>query len=379
MRVALVHDWLLGMRGGERCLEVLCDMFPEADIYTLFYSQNDISEKITLHQPSVSVLGRLPRVRNYYRLLLPFYDRGIRDLSNQLKKNGPYDLVISVSHCVAKNISLHPSTYHLCYCLTPMRYLYDQYDAYFGDHLLEPFIRKITNSLRTWDQERSRSVSHFVAISEFISSRINKYYERPSTVIYPPVSTHWISPRSENEQGEGFLAVNALVPYKNVDLIVKTFSILGLPLTIIGSGPEMRNLKKIATKNITFIQHLSDRELGFYYRRSKALIFASIEDFGMTPVEMQAAGRPVIAFGKGGAKETVSDLIGSHSGVFFSELSTESLSSAVRYFLDHEAQFTVDNCLKQANRFSVERFQESFWQVLEQLGIEDVKKTRTGF
>ncbi len=219
MRVALIHDWLTGMRGGERCLEVFSDLFPEAELYTLFYNPKQITPEINSLNPSVSSLGKLPGVSNYYRTLLPLYPSAARDLGRKLARSHaerPFDLVLSISHCAAKNIPIPNGVFHLSYCLTPVRYLWDKYDAYFAGKKFEPLIRPIAKQLRNWDSEGALSVNQFIAISEFVRARIQRVYARPSAVIYPPVRTDWIKPRLEGEQGEAFLCVSALVPYKNV-------------------------------------------------------------------------------------------------------------------------------------------------------------------
>jgi glycosyltransferase involved in cell wall biosynthesis len=368
------------MRGGERCLEVLLNIFPDADLYTLFYKHNEISKPLVSKQPKTSVLNKLPKVEYYYRYLLPLYPVAVRDLSKQLMEQselGNYELVISISHCVAKNIEVPKSTIHLCYCLTPMRYLWDQYDAYFSKHPAEPIIRNLIKPLRDWDIKCSEKVDYFVAISDFVSKRIKRVYNRHSKVIYPPVKSDWISPRKNNEKGNGFLAVNALVPYKNVKIIVEAFNQLGLELIIVGTGPEEKRLKALAGKNISFLGRVSDFELATLYRNAKALVFAAEEDFGMTPVEAQAAGRPVIAFGKGGVLETVVYEGMKRTGVFFSDLNARSLASAVQYFLDQEESFTVDNCISNAKKFSCDCFEQEFFNLLDKLKLRDVKKILT--
>lgn len=372
MRVALVHDWLLGMRGGERCLEVLCELFPEADIYTLFYDAPAISSKIREHRVMRSWLGALPNVRAYYRYLLPIFSLGMRHLSRRLRqahRSNPYDLVISVSHCVAKNIDVPLGVSHICYCLTPTRYLWDQYDRYFHHHPLEPVIRLIVKPLRAADVAASDAVDHFIGISNFIAARIERVYGREADVIYPPVRADWIAARNDDDQGKGFLCVNALVPYKNVHAIIEAFNVLQLPLTIVGTGPEESRLKGIAASNIRFVGWVSDLELAELYRTSRALVFAAEEDFGMTPVEMQLAGRPVIGLKAGGCLETIVGSGSRPTGVFFETPEKEAIINAVQYFLDQEQHFTVDNCLKNAAQFSVDQFSARFAALLQARGI----------
>lgn len=373
MKVALIHDWLLGMRGGERCLEVICRFFPQAELYTAFYLPDQISTQINRHQVYESTLNRLPLVEKYYRYLLPLYPYAARSLERTMRKHSShknYDLVLSISHCLAKNIAVSEGAVHLCYCLTPMRYIWDQYDAYFANSRFEPVIRRIAPGLREWDLECAGRVTHFVGISEFIKERIRKVYGRSAEVIYPPVSTEWISARAPADCGEGFLSVNALVPYKNVDLIVRAFNRLGYPLTVVGTGPERAKLERLAASNIRFLGRVSAAELALLYRSSKALVFAAEEDFGMTPVEMQAAGRPVICYGKGGVLETVSIDAKRRTGTYFPELSVEALCAAVEDFINRQQDFAVDNCLEQSRKFSLERFVAQFSGLLISLGLD---------
>lgn len=367
MRVAIVHDWLFGMRGGERCLEAFLAVFPKADVFSLFYRPKNISPAIRHRQPIQSALGELPLIEKYYRFLLPFYPVAIKQLGRRLAeahKKSPYDLVLSISHCAAKNIEVPKNVYHLSYCLTPMRYVWDQYDRYFSGRMLEPLIRQVVKPLRQWDVRGSAGVNQFVSISNFVAKRLERAYQRTSSVIYPPVRTDWIKPRLAGEPGQGFLVVNALVPYKNVEVIIEAFNVLGHPLTIIGTGPEKGKLVSMAKKNISFIDHLPDNELAQHYRSTKALIFAAEEDFGMVPVEIQAAGRPVIAFGAGGVLETVRFEASGATGVKFKELTCQHLVGSINDFLDQENDFTVDNCIRQAEKFSFERFQTGITSLL---------------
>ena len=370
MRVAIVHDWLLGMRGGERCLEVILDFFPDADIYTLFYDPDGVSDRIKQHRVVASSLNKLPAVHSYYRNLLALYAVGIRDIERKIAAEG-YDTVVSISHCAAKNLRLPKGVFHLCYCLTPVRYLWDQYDSYFGGRRIEPLIRPIAALLRRWDQSTAAGVSHFAGISQFVADRIARYYHRDADVVYPPVRTDWIKAREPGEAGEGFLCVNALVPYKNTALVVAAFNELRLPLLVVGSGPEEAALKSLAGPTISFRSGVSDEELAEIYRRSKALVFAAEEDFGMVPVEVQAAGRPIICYGRGGSRETVLGEGPSRTGIFFSELSTAAIAAAVKDFLANESSFTTEACRRQAENFSLERFHTDFSALLNRCGLAD--------
>lgn len=374
-RIAVVHDWLTGMRGGERVLEVICAMYPNLEIFTAFLDREKLSPAISEKRITASSLNRLPGIGRSYRHLLPLYPLVSRDLSRKLARRhreAPFDVVVSVSHCLAKNVRAPQGVPHFCYCLTPVRYLWDQYQAYFGGRPLEPLVRLIAAGLRRWDVRGAGDVTTFSGISEFVCRRIERCYGRSSKVIYPPVPTEWLEKRaaaSPQQKRSGFLLVNALVPYKNTHVVIEAFNRLKLPLTIVGSGPERARLEALAGPNVCFRGTLSDDELSWLYRSSEALIFAAEEDFGMTPVEMQACGGPVIAYGRGGALETVCVQEGRASGVLFSELTADSLAGALRQFLDRSAVYTVENCMRQARLFSRSRFESDFEQALKSLGV----------
>jgi glycosyltransferase involved in cell wall biosynthesis len=355
------------MRGGERCLEVLCEMFPDADIYTGFYQKDNITDCINSHTVRVSNLGALPGVKRYYRYLLPLYPLAAASLSRAIRRKhekDPYDLVISISHCLAKNVITPEGSLHVSYCLTPMRYIWDQFDSYFKGRRIEPLVRRFLPSLRRWDTVGAKGVSHFIGISNFVAKRIERVYGRSAAVVYPPVRSDWVPCRKEQETAKGFLCVSALVPYKNVDLIVEAFNRNGEQLTIVGSGPEDLRLKRMAKGNICFLEGLSDEQLGELYRTSRALVFAAEEDFGMTPVEMQASGGPVICFGKGGALETVDGHGDNPSGMYFSEATAESLMATIEDFKTREREFKIAACCEKAESFSAEHFKAEFSRLL---------------
>lgn len=360
MKVALIHDWLTGMRGGERCLEAFCRLFPTADIYTAIYQPQRISEVIQQHHPQTSFLQNLPGVEKYYRHLLPAFPLVAKSLGRRLAGEN-YELVISVSHCFAKNVPVSRSALHLSYCLTPMRYVFDQYNAYFANHQLEPLIRQVVAPLRSWDIRSAKNVDAFVAISEFVQTRIMRCYSRSSTVVYPPVATEWITPCSKDEKGDGFLLANALVPYKNSEIVIRAFNQLKLPLTVIGSGPAEERLRDLAGESIRFRSGLSDAELADEFRRTRALVFAAEEDFGMIPVEVMAAGRPVIGLGRGGLLETVQEGV---SGVFFSEPEESSVVDAIQRFVAQEERLSREACIRRARDFSVKRFESGIQAAL---------------
>lgn len=361
MKVALVHDWLTGMRGGERCLEAFLRIYPEADIFTLVHVPGATTAAIDARVRGVSFLQRLPGIRRYYRLCLPLFPRAARSFDFT-----GYDLVVSLSHAAAKNIVVPPGTLHVCYCFTPMRYVWDQVEVYFGK--LTPLLWPLVRALRAWDRRGSAGVDHFVAISDFVAARIRFFYKRSSDVVYPPVETSWIAPAAEGSRGEAFLYAGALVPYKRPDLVVRAFQELDAPLWVVGGGPEEERLRALAGPNVTFLGRVSDGELADYLRRCRALVFPGVEDFGILPVECLAAGRPVIGLYDGALRETLTGVkpwessridSGAPTGVFIPKNRGGDLSAlvdAIRTFMAREEEFTVRACVEQARRFSPERF-----------------------
>lgn len=367
MKVALVHDWLTGMRGGEKCLEVLSEIYPEADLYTLFIFEDKVSESIKRLNIKTSFLQRIPDLKRFYRYFLPLFPVAIE--SFDLKD---YELVISISHCVAKGIIPMPDTLHLSYCLTPMRYIWDMERDYFGEKkglkrlLLSPFL----NYLRLWDVSSSQRVDKFFAISKHIQQRIKKYYRRDSTLIYPPVDCDFFTPPPDSFQDDFFLMVTALTPYKRVDLAIEAFNRLGRRLIIIGDGQLYTSLKKRAKKNIELLGWLKAEDVREYYRRCRALIFPGEEDFGIVPLEAQACGRPVIAYGRGGVLESVIPYPQKGAtGIFFTSLTLESIIEAVSFFEGVANHFNQEEIRKNALRFDKKRFRDkistSIWKRYE--------------
>jgi len=365
MKVALVHDWLTGMRGGERCLLAFLELYPEADIFTLLHIPGTTSEIIDSRVKHTSLLQLIPGSKRFYRILLPLYPTAVK----QLDFTG-YDLVISLSHAAAKNIRVPAGTTHVSYCFTPMRYIWDQAERYFGR--ATPILWPTIELLRKWDLRGAQRTDQFVAISKFVAARIKCFYGRQAEVIYPPVDTSWIKPAREGEKGAAFLYAGALVPYKRPDLVVEAFNRTGEPLWIVGTGPEERRLREMANSNINFFGHVSDEELAVYYRGCRALIFPGTEDFGMVPIECMAAGRPVIGVFDGGLRETLSGVkpwesggLQPHeaSGVFFKknlEENADALIEAIEYFKEKEKEFTIKSCVERARVFSPERFSSSW-------------------
>ncbi|TKJ34737.1 glycosyl transferase [bacterium (candidate division B38) B3_B38] len=350
MRIALVHDWLTGMRGGERVLEVLCEIYPQATIFTLLHipgATSPIIERMTI---KTSFIQRLPFASTRYRHYLPLFPTAIE----QFDLRG-YDLIISISHCVAKGAIVPSDAIHICYCNTPMRYAWDLYHDYFSPQRLGFLRRKLIplfiNYLRMWDVTSSARVDYFIANSNNVASRIMRHYKRESMVIYPPVDTEFFVPGGEPK--EFFLIVSALVPYKKIDLAIETLNQLKLSLKIVGKGPELSRLKRMANRNITFLGELSNEEIRSLYQSCQALIFPGVEDFGLTSLEAQACGRPVIAFRKGGALESV---IEEQTGVFFNQQASASLKNAIDKF--YKMSFNKKKIRANALRFSREKFKQ---------------------
>lgn len=377
MKIAIIHDWLTGMRGGEKCLEVFCRLYPEADLFTLLHIPGSVSSIIETRKIHTSFLQLLPFVEKKYRHFLPLMPLAIEkfDLTG-------YDLVLSSSHCVAKGVIPGKKTLHISYCYTPMRYIWDQYEQYFNRTasgiLTSTAMGLIAPGLRRWDVRSSKRVDEFVAISRHVQKRIKKYYNRESTVIYPPVDSTFYSPTGE--RGEDFyLIVSAFAPYKRLDLAVEAFNELGYPLVIIGEGQSAEYLRSIAGPNIQFRGWLSNEEIRSCYARCRAFVFCGEEDFGITPLEAQCMGKPVIGFAKGGLLETVipdrqtwksetgiSEEKTCHpTGVFFHQQTPEALISAIRHFEKVEDRFESEVIRNHALAFDLNIFSDRIWEFIE--------------
>jgi glycosyltransferase involved in cell wall biosynthesis len=358
LRIALVHDWLTGMRGGEKCLEVMCELFPDAPIYTLLHVKGAMSPLIESKTIHTSFLQRFPFVEQKYRMYLPLFPFAIEafDFSD-------YDLLLSTSHCVAKGAKPRGDTLHLCYCFTPMRYVYEMYDDYFGKGQAGMATRMamkiVAPLLRLWDKKTANRVHHFVAISEHVRRRIHRHYGREAEVIFPPVDTAKFQ-ASRRDEGY-YLIVSALVPYKKVDLAVKAFNKTGKRLIIVGKGPDEEKLRQLAKPNVEFVGWKSDDELALLYAGCTALVFPGEEDFGIVPLEAMASGKAVIAYGKGGALETVQDGL---SGVFFYKQTVEALEIAVSKA--EQMQFDVENVRKRALQFSRSIYKDAMKKFIEE-------------
>lgn len=369
MKVALVHDWLTGMRGGERCLEQLCHLFPEADIYTLFHFKNTVSSEIETHSIKTSFLQHFPFGRKHYRNYLPLFPMAVEAFNLE-----EYDLIISTSHCVAKGIIPNPEAVHLTYCFTPMRYIWDRRFDYFGGagKIKKIIITPVLHYLRMWDVTTVNRVSQFIAISEYVRKRIQSFYNRESEVIYPPVDCSRF--KSSEFVDDFYLLVSAFAPYKRMDQAILAFNQLGRRLLVVGSGQEEKRLKTLSGKNIEFLGWVSEEKLRELYAKCRALIFPGVEDFGMVPVEVQASGRPVIAYGRGGVLESVvafKDKDHPGTGIFFNEQTPTAIIEAVKTFEVVEEYFSVDELRKNALRFDTSRFVKGFSELIK--GITEKK------
>ncbi len=353
-RVALVHDWLIHMRGGEKVLEALAELFPEATIYTLFYRRGKLSPVLQKMKIEASFLQKIPGIRSFYRWLLPFLPWTVRTLKIQNA-----DVVISSSHCVAKGVTIPVGAVHLCYCHTPMRYLWGFEKDYFGNFpfFLKPFVRLLFPALKRADLESNSSVHQFISNSENVRRRIQTFYGRDAEVIYPPADLSFFRPE-KGDYGDYYLVVSAFVPYKRVDLVIEAFNGLDRKLLIVGGGPLEQAYRKMRrSEKIFFLSSVSDPELRKLYARARALIFPTEEDFGIVPVEAQAAGTPVIAFAKGGALESV------RTGVFFEEQTAACLQKTVLKF--EETKFDRTRISAPMASFDKRVFKEKFMELLE--------------
>lgn len=349
-KVALVHDWLTGQRGGEKVLEVFAEIFPHAPIYTLFHFPGSQSEEIEQKTIHTSFLQKMPFLKKRYRWYLHFYPLAVELFDLQ-----EFDFILSSSHCVAKGAIPRPDALHISYIHSPVRYAWNQYFVYFSPDKLGFFSRRLVppviHRLRQWDVTSTSRVDHFLANSKTVAQRIYRYYRRKADIVYPPVDTELFQP--DNHQGDYYLIVSALVPYKKIELAIATFNRNGLKMKIAGNGPDYKKLKKAANKNIEFLGFLSPKELVQTYQGAKALLMPGEEDFGINSLEAQACGIPVVAYGRGGATETI---IPQETGLFFPELTTESLQAALDKF--QSIAFNKSTIRANALTFSRDSFKE---------------------
>ncbi len=356
-RVAIVHYWLVGMRGGERVLERLLRLYPGADIFTHVYVPDRVSGFIRSHTVKTSFIQKLPGAARLYQRYLPLMPLALEELDLS-----GYDLVISSESGPAKGVIADPDALHVCYCHSPMRYLWDNYHEYRASsgRLARLAMPLLMHRLRRWDVSSAQHIDLIAANSGFIRQRVHRAWNREAEVIFPPVAVDEFAPT--RERGGYYLWLSQMTPYKRADLAVEAFNRLKLPLLVVGDGEMARAVEKMAGPTITFRKRLDFAGLKKAYAECRALVFTAREDFGMVPVEANASGRPVIAFGAGGALDTV---VPGESGMLFAEQTVDSLVDAVERFERTEADFSPDRCIANARRFAPERFDAAFTALVD--------------
>jgi glycosyltransferase involved in cell wall biosynthesis len=377
MKVAIVCDWLVTYAGAERVVEQMLKVYPEADLFAVVDFLSEGSRDFIMNKPvTTTFVQNMPKAKSHYRTYLPFMPVAIEqlDLSS-------YDLVISSSHCVAKGVLTGPNQIHISYVHSPIRYAWDlqhQYlkEAGLTNGLKSMIARAILHYMRIWDTRTSNGVDYFLANSHFIAKRIWKCYRRDAEVIYPPVNIDKFEFSDKKE--DYYVTASRMVPYKKMDLIVEAFSHMpDKKLVVIGTGPDFEKIKKKAGSNVSLLGFAPDKVLREKMQHAKAFVFAAEEDFGITPVEAQACGTPVIAYGRGGSLETVRGLgiKDEPTGVFFNKQSIESVKAAVEKFEEQADKISYQNCRKHAEQFSEEIFREQFKKYVDTV----VSVESTGF
>jgi glycosyltransferase involved in cell wall biosynthesis len=351
MKVAIVHDWLTGIRGGERVLEALCAQYPDAELFTLVHRRGSQVPEVEHHRIHTSLAQYIPGVRRSYRRWLLLYPALVEQFDV-----GRFDVVISSSHCVAKSVITPPRTVHICYCHTPMRYAWDQFDAYFGPDRLGRFgsrlMRSVMAGLARWDRDTAYRVDRYLTNSQYVADRVRRYYNRDARVVYPPVDTEFFHPDSVVPERFA-LVVSALVPYKRLDLAIDACRLARVPLKIVGTGPDRARLEHRAPGTTEFLGWISDGHLRELYQRARCLLMTGEEDFGIAPLEAQACGRPVVALGRGGARESIID---GETGILVDTADSEAFGDALAA-LDR-LTFEPAAIRRQAERFNRQRFAE---------------------
>ena len=368
MRVAIVHYWLTNMRGGERVVKALADMFPGADIFTHVVDRDRISESLKAHKIETTFISKMPFAVKHYQKYLPFMPRALEQIDLS-----PYDLVLSSESGPAKGIIPRPDAFHMCYCHSPMRYIWDLYHEYYGSagFLARRVFPGIAHRLRTWDVTSAARVDQFVANSRFVAKRIEKYYRRDAEIIYPPVATDAFQAVEITQPEDYYLAAGEFVGYKRFDIAVDAFTRMGKKLLVIGDGEQRKDLEKRAGDTVKFLGRVSFEDLKKQFASCQALVFPGEEDFGMIPVEVMAAGRPVIAYGRGGALDTVMPGL---SGHLFTDQSVDGLIQAVT---DFEAMSFDPHALRtHAQGYGMAPFRQKISVLLQKNGV-DVPSART--
>jgi glycosyltransferase involved in cell wall biosynthesis len=360
MKVAIVHYWLVQMRGGEKVVEALCEMFPDADIFTHAYDPAQISPTIRRHRVRTTFIGRLPGAARLYQAYLPLMPLALEQLDLR-----DYDLVISTESGPAKGVLTRPDACHVCYCHTPMRYVWNMYTEYrdSANPLLRAIIPLIASYLRKWDVLSAARVDSFVANSHNVARRVAKYYRRESTVVHPPVDVEHFRPTPPCEGPGFYLCVGQLISYKQTGLAIEACNRLRRPLVVVGEGAQQAELKRLAGPTVRFVGRLTDEALRAHYAECRALIFPGEEDFGIVPLEAMASGRPVIAFGRGGALETVVPAV---TGVLFEAQTPDSLIDAINRFEAIRGSFDPMQLAAHAQRFSQDCFKTAMGMAVEE-------------
>ena len=358
MKVAIVHYWFVSMRGGEAFISALLDLFPDADIYTHVYDRHAVSDKIAGRKIATTFIQNLPFAKHLYQSYLPLMPLALEQIDLR-----SYDLVISSESGPAKGVLTSPECLHICYCHTPMRYLWDMYHDYkkISGPLKRIAMIPLFHYLRLWDTASAQRVDRFLANSKHVAKRIKKIYRRDAVVIHPPVTVEdfFVSEKPD----DFYLMVGQLVGYKRADLAIRAFNRMKKPLIVIGEGEQLAVLKKIAGPTVALMGRQPFSIIQKHYAKCRALIFPGEEDFGIVPLEAMASGRPVIAYGRGGALETV---VEGETGIFFHEQSEEGLMGAIDAFESDQNRFKPIVCRNRAIRFNTKRFQKEFLQFVEQ-------------
>jgi len=371
MKVALVHYWLVTMRGGEKVLEELCRIFPQADIFTHVVDESVLTPTLRSHRIVTSFIQKLPGARKHYQKYLPLMPMALEHLDLR-----GYDLVISSESGPAKGVVTDPDAVHVCYCHSPMRYIWNMYHDYRGSlgRVAGTALVPVAHYLRWWDAVSSSRVDRFVANSSNVARRIRRYYGREAEVVFPPVAVGDFTPAWDND---GFyLMAGQLVAYKRPDLAVEAFNRSGKPLVVIGAGEQLDGLRRLAKPNILILGPQPFDVLRDHYARCRALVFPGEEDFGIVPLEAMASGKPVIAYGRGGALETVVD---GRTGLFFMEQTAEALNGAIERFEAMERRFSAEEIARHAQTFDASIFRRNMEAVIARaLAERDIPSLQGG-